>query len=64
MIEAAILADIFCAAVSIVWLLAAIILRKKGQPFHLHHTFWYIATPAIAGAMILISRIGYEIVFH
>ena len=53
-------ADLTCVAISLLWLIIAVITRKKGRPFHLHSTFWYFATPGIAGFIALIARSIYE----
>jgi predicted Co/Zn/Cd cation transporter (cation efflux family) len=43
------------AVIALVWLLVAVLMKKKGKPLKLPSSFWYIAGP---GALAIVIFIG------
>ena len=50
---------VVCAAISFVWLLVAVLMKKKGRPVPLPPSFWYVAGPASAGVAAFLGIAGF-----
>ena len=55
------------AVISLVWLLVAVLMKKKGKPLKLPSSFWYIAGPGSLAIVIFIGICCFAIIssnFH